>query len=210
MKRINLHPLTLRVWHWSNALLVILLIITGIQLRLSGVASLRPHDPALVVHKYAGWVMTASAVFWLFYTLVTGSLGRQFAIRRNDLRGILCQAKFYLISIFKGEENPFQPSPEEKFNPLQKLAYGTIMLVFTPILVLTGLPFNDVYLARKYVILWNLGGVLNAMHVIGGYVFVLYLIVHIYMATLGRTAASHIKGMILGYEEEPEGAKEEL
>jgi thiosulfate reductase cytochrome b subunit len=210
MKRIDLHPLPLRIWHWSNALLVILLIITGIQLRLSGVASLRPHDPALLVHKYAGWAMTASAVFWLVYTLVTGNLGRHFAIRRNDLRGIFRQAKFYLISIFKGEENPFQPSPEEKFNPLQKLAYGAIMLVFTPILVLTGIPFNDMNLARKYVILWNMAGILDAIHVTAGYVFVLYLIIHIYMATLGRTAASHIKAMILGYEEEPEGAEKEL
>jgi thiosulfate reductase cytochrome b subunit len=38
----------------------------------------------------------------------------------------------------------------------------------------------------------------------GAYVFALYLVVHIYMATLGRTASSHIKAMIVGYEEEPD------
>jgi len=46
--------------------------------------------------------------------------------------------------------------------------------------------------------------VLDATHVIIAYMFALYLIVHIYMATLGRTAFSHIKAMIVGYEEEPE------
>ncbi len=37
--------------------------------------------------------------------------------------------------------------------------------------------------------------------------FALYLIVHVYMATLGPTAFSHIKAMIVGYEEEPEEAE---
>ncbi len=45
---------------------------------------------------------------------------------------------------------------------------------------------------------------LDAIHVIGAYVFALYLVVHVYMATLGRTAFSHIKAMIVGYEEEPD------
>ncbi len=40
MKRIYLHPLPLRIWHWANALMVILLIITGIQLRIPGIAAL--------------------------------------------------------------------------------------------------------------------------------------------------------------------------
>jgi hypothetical protein len=34
--------------------------------------------------------------------------------------------------------------------------------------------------------------------------FALYLIVHIYMATLGWKASSHIKAMVVGYEEEPD------
>jgi hypothetical protein len=46
--------------------------------------------------------------------------------------------------------------------------------------------------------------VLGAIHVIVAYMFALYLIVHIYMATLGRKASSHIKAMIVGYEEEPD------
>jgi thiosulfate reductase cytochrome b subunit len=53
-------------------------------------------------------------------------------------------------------------------------------------------------------------GLLNAIHVIGAYVFVLYLFVHIYMATLGRTAASHIKAMIVGYEEESDEPVKEV
>ena len=203
MKRTYLHPLPLRIWHWLNALLVVILLITGAQLRIPGIASLRPNDPALMVHKYAGWAMAVSFVIWLVYGLVSDHLRRHYVMRRRDLKGVFSQARFYLFSIFRGEENPFLPSPEEKFNPLQKLAYGAIMGLLTPVLVVTGLLYSDILFFRKYILLWDIVGVLDAIHVIGAYVFALYLVVHVYMATLGRTAFSHIKAMIMGYEEEP-------
>jgi thiosulfate reductase cytochrome b subunit len=186
-----------------NALLVVILLITGAQLRIPGIASLRPNDPALMVHKYAGWAMAVSFVIWLVYGLVSDHLRRHYVMRRRDLKGVFSQARFYLFSIFRGKENPFLPSPEEKFNPLQKLAYGAIMGLLTPVLVVTGLLYSDILFFRKYILLWDIVGVLDAIHVIGAYVFALYLVVHVYMATLGRTAFSHIKAMIMGYEEEP-------
>jgi thiosulfate reductase cytochrome b subunit len=203
MKRTYLHPLPLRIWHWLNALLVVILLITGAQLRIPGIASQRPNDLALMVHKYAGWAMAVSFVIWLVYGLVSDHLRRHYVMRRRDLKGVFSQARFYLFSIFRGEENPFLPSPEEKFNPLQKLAYGAIMGLLTPVLVVTGLLYSDILFFRKYILLWDIVGVLDAIHVIGAYVFALYLVVHVYMATLGRTAFSHIKAMIMGYEEEP-------
>ena len=127
MKRIYLHSLPLRIWHWANALVVIILLVTGFQIRVPGIASLRPQDPALLIHKYVGWAMVVSWVFWVIYSLASGNLRRHYFFRKRDFGGIFKQTKFYLFSIFKGEENPFRPTPEEKFNPLQKLAYGAIM-----------------------------------------------------------------------------------
>jgi thiosulfate reductase cytochrome b subunit len=202
MKRTYLHPLPLRIWHWLNALLVVILLITGAQLRITGMASLRPNDPVLPVHKYAGWAMAVSSMIWLVYGLVTNHLSRHYALKGQDLKGVFSQARFYLVSIFRGEENPFKPSPDEKFNPLQKLAYGAVMCLFTPVLVVTGLLYSDIPFFRKYILLWDIVGVLDAIHVICAYLFALYLVVHLYMATLGRTAFSHIKAMIVGYEEE--------
>jgi thiosulfate reductase cytochrome b subunit len=210
MKRTYLHPFPLRIWHWGNALLVLVLIITGIQLRISGVPSLGPRHPSLWIHKYAGWAMVASCIFWLGYSLASRNLSRQYAFRARDFKGMFAQAKFYLISIFKGEENPFRPSPEEKFNPLQKLAYGSIMCIFAPILMVTGLLCSDIQFLRKYILLWDVAGVVNAVHVLGAYVFALYLVVHLYMATLGRTTFAHIKAMIVGYEEELDEAVKEV
>jgi thiosulfate reductase cytochrome b subunit len=204
MKKTDLHPLPLRVWHWANALLVLILMITGIQLRIEGVADLGPRSTSLLLHRYVGWAATASCIFWLVYSLTSRHLHRNYVFRRKDFQGIFRQARFYLFSMFRGEENPFRPSPEGKFNPLQKLAYGAIMCVFTPVLVVTGVLLNETFLFRKLILQWNIVGVLNALHVFGAYVFALYLVVHIYMATLGRTPFSHIKAMIVGYDEEPD------
>ena len=201
MKRVYLHPLALRIWHWANALIVVVLLITGIELRIPGVAALRVNSPALLAHRYAGWAMAISFLFWVVYSLTSGNLSRHYGIRRGDVKGIFRQAKFYLFSIFKGEENPFRASPDEKFNPLQKLAYGTIMFIFTPIIMVTGLFFSDVLFFRKYVLLLNAMKVLDAIHVIVAYLFIPYLIVHVYMATLGHKPSSHIKAMVVGYED---------
>ena len=204
MKGLYLHPLPLRIWHWANVLLVAFLVLTGIKLRLSGIAALPAHNTALFVHKYAGWGMTISSVFWLCYSLISGNLGRHYTFRREDFRGIFRQAEFYLFSIFRGAENPFRPSPEGKFNPLQKLAYGAVMCIFTAVLVLTGVLLGDIALFRKYILLLNIVGMLDAIHVVAAYLFAFYLIAHIYMSTLGSNVFSHIKEMIVGYVEEPE------
>ena len=74
--------------------------------------------------------------------------------------------------------------------------------------MVTGILFSDISFFRSYLLLWSLAGYVNAVHVIGAYLIALYLIVHFYMATLGRTAFSHTKAMITGYEEEPKSQAE--
>ena len=204
MKKVYLHPLPLRIWHWANATVVVLLITTGTQLRIPGIAAVRANSLNLQVHRYAGWAMTTSCLFWFLYSIASDTLRRHYVTGRLDPGGIFRQARFYLFSMFRGEENPFRPSSDEKFNPLQKLAYGIIMCIVTPLLVVTGILLSDILLFRKYMLLLNAVRTLDAIHVICAYVVVLYLVVHLYLATFGRTASSHIKAMIVGYEEEPD------
>jgi thiosulfate reductase cytochrome b subunit len=185
-------------------MMVMILIVSGIRLRILGIATLRPHDPVLLLHLYVGWAMAVSFLFWFTYGITGGHLRRNFLIKRGDITGILRQLKYYLVTIFRGEKDPFQPSAKEKYNPLQKLAYGTVMFIFVPIQMLTGLSFSHIGIMRKYVLLWDMAGLFGAIHVIGAYFFVLYLIVHFYMATLGPTVFSHIWAMIAGYEEAEE------
>jgi thiosulfate reductase cytochrome b subunit len=217
MKRIYLHSLPLRIWHWSNALIVIILLATGIYLRFSGVASLQPHDPYLIIHKYAGWAMTVSFLFWFIYSIISRNLLQNYLMRGRDIKGIWSQTVFYLYSIFRGEQNPFRPSAENKFNPLQKIAYGSVMFILAPMLIITGLLYTDIDVLRSSIIEWDAVGIANAIHIAAAYALLLFLIMHLYMATLGPSPLSHTRAMITGYEEEqdddpvesnPDGASE--
>ena len=202
MKQIYLHPLPLRIWHWISAFFVILLIATGFYLRLHGIAALRPHDPILLWHKGIGIGLIITTVFWFIYNAASGNIRRHYGIKKRDLPGIFAQAKFYAFSIFKGKENPFRASVADKYNPLQKMVYGAVMFIFIPVQALTGLLFVDIPVLRHQLLSWDLFAFIGAVHVIFAYVFILYLIVHLYMATLGETVFSHTKTMIVGYEEQ--------
>jgi thiosulfate reductase cytochrome b subunit len=92
---------------------------------------------------------------------------------------------------------------------MQKVAYFTVMVLFTPIILITGILFSDILYFVPYIN--AIGGlrILDALHVVVAYVFVLYVMVHLYMASLGHTTLAHTKAMILGYEEEEEERAEE-
>jgi thiosulfate reductase cytochrome b subunit len=70
-----------------------------------------------------------------------------------------------------------------------------------PLIIITGILFGNIM--QFYKILHAIGGLrmLDAVHVSVGYVFVIYLMVHLYMSTLGKNVFSHTKSMITGREE---------
>jgi thiosulfate reductase cytochrome b subunit len=204
MKRVWLHPFTLRAWHWFNTVVILLLIITGTQLRAPGVEVLSSYRTAVVVHKATGLIMAVSFLFWLAYSLTSRRVIKQYVIRLSDLAGIVKQGEYYAFGVFRGWHNPFHATTEAKFNPLQKVSYITIQFIVTPVIVATGILFGNILFFGGAIS--SIGGIriLDAIHVGVGYLFVIYLFVHIYMATVGRTPLIHIKAMFTGYEEEPD------
>ncbi len=201
MSKIYIHPLPVRIWHWTNAAIILVLIITGLQLRAPSVNIFSDYRLVVLLHKYCGFAMSFSFVFWFLYYLLTGGLKRHYILGLMDIEGMPRQLLYYMFHIFRGGKNPFNTSPNNKFNPMQKLAYSSIMFIFTPVMIITGIFFSDI----TYFFSWikAIGGLrmLDAIHVSAAYVFVLYLFVHIYMSTLGKKPYSHVKGMITGYEE---------
>jgi len=204
MKRIFLHTLTIRVWHWMNDLIVVLLAITSFQLRIPDLALFGAYRSAVLIHKYAGYAMAASFMFWLGYSLLSGNIRYNYVFRRKDLAGLFPQARFYLLGIFKGEANPFVPAAKAKFNGLQKIAYMSTMFIFTPLIILTGIVLSDIFYFRT--LIYSIFGgprLVDAFHVAVAYVFLVYMLIHMYMAIFLGTRLSHVKSMIFGYEEEP-------
>jgi thiosulfate reductase cytochrome b subunit len=204
MKKIFLHSLTIRIYHSVNTFIVALLTMTSIQLRAPDIALFGSYRSAVLFHKYAGYAMVASFIVWLGYSLLSGNLRRNYLIRRNDVANLFKQARFYLFGVFKGEMNPFVPSADAKFNGLQKIAYMSMMFIFTPVIIITGVLFSEILYFQSSIDL-IFGGVrtLDAVHIAVSYVFHIYFIIHTYMAIfLGNTLFSHVKAIIFGYEEE--------
>lgn len=204
-----LHPLPLRIWHWVNTLITLALIVTGVRLMISGLFPLLDYRTAVLLHKAAGFAMAGSFLFWLSYSIISGSFKRYYFLRSRDFKGLPLQVHYYLFGVFEGVANPFPTTPVEKFNPLQKIAYLSTMLVLTPVVVGSGVLYSNILLFRE--VISQMGGlkILDALHLSAAYVFVIYLIVHLYMSTMGRTPFSHMLEMFTGREEQTEISPEE-
>jgi thiosulfate reductase cytochrome b subunit len=200
MKGLYLHPLPIRIWHWINAFLILALIVTGLQLRVPDMRIFGDYRYAVALHKYLGFVLAGSFLFWLVAYLIAGGLVRHYALTPAEIKRVPAQAVFYLYGFFRGRPNPFAPSQKGKFNPLQKIAYSSLMFIFMPVIIATGILFSDILYFLPAIN--AIGGlrILDAIHVVFAYLFVIYLVVHLYMATLGKYWYSHVKAMVTGWE----------
>ena len=208
---IYLRPKPVRIWHWLNALGIITLCTTGAQIRFPEYVSLfGSYKSSILLHNTAGFVVSISFSIWFFYyTFVARKMTDLYLPNRDDLQsGLLRQAKYYFLTYFLGWKNPHHPSPEDKFNPLQKSAYLAIMFVLVPLVCLTGLLMTNVEPLRN--LIFMIGGLklLVGMHFLLACSLCAFLFTHVYLATLGHTPLAHFKPMWTGWEEEEEHAQE--
>jgi thiosulfate reductase cytochrome b subunit len=75
------------------------------------------------------------------------------------------------------------------------------MMVLVPIQFYTGLVLWDLQRFAGTVELLGGARVVDTIHVVLCIAFVVFILVHVYLTTLGRTASEHLKAMITGYEE---------
>jgi thiosulfate reductase cytochrome b subunit len=203
MHRMYLHPLPLRLWHWTNALGMVILALTGLQIRYVGTIDVLSFHTAVVIHNYTGFVVIANFFVWLLFHLFTDQARNYHAelSPREMFIGCLKQLVYYGYGMFKGLPNPFRVKRYHKFNPLQALTYQVVMLVFVPLQIITGLLLWDV--TRFSPIVDFVGGVrvVDTVHVLIFTVICCYIPFHAYLATLGHTPMEHIKAMVTGYED---------
>lgn len=206
-KKIYLHPLPIRIWHWVNAFGFIILIITGAQIRFPNTLHIFSFETAVDIHSWLGFILLANYFIWLIYYLVTGKiriyippLHRPVEFAKKALR----QAKFYGFGIMVGDQNPHHSTPDHKFNPMQQVSYLMIMAVLIPLQIVTGLFLWDPKLFSPLINI--IGGIqiVDLIHVGLWIFFSAFIIVHFYLATLGHTPLAHIVAMFTGYEEEHE------
>ena len=203
MNKLYVNPLPVRIWHWTNAIGFVLLIATGLQIRYAGQIQLVSFKTAVEVHNWIGFVLIGNFFIWLLFYLFTDKI----KVYHPELspmkyfRASFRQIQFYGYGIFRGDPNPHHVSAYRKFNPLQSMMYQIIMMLLVPIQFYTGVLLWDV--TRFSAMVDTLGGVrvVDTIHVLLFIFFSGFIIVHVYLASLGHTPLAHFKAMVTGYEE---------
>lgn len=199
-QRILLYKRYERFWHWSQAALVLTMLATGFEVH--GTYRLLGFEPAVRVHTLAAWALVTLWAFTIFWQFTTGEW-RQYI---PTLARVGAMARYYAIGIFTGAEHPYHKTAAKKHNPLQRLTYMMLLAVVSPLIWGSGL----LYLFRAFwpglgIDRWlTLEGVAWA-HTAGAFLMLSFVIVHVYLTTTGHTVFAHIKTMITGWEDVPDG-----
>ena len=198
--QIYLYSIWVRFWHLFNALLYLALIITGLSLQYSSKEySLISFKYAVSIHNICGIALLISYIFYLFANRFTSN-GTYYQFHLSGMYSrLLMQFRYYSFGIFKKEDPPFPLSVERKFNPLQKLSYVVVMYVFMPLIIVTGfgLFFPDI-LPSKII---GFSGIplTDLLHIITGFILSIFMLIHIYFCTIGKTPFANFKSMINGW-----------
>ncbi|WP_146604427.1 cytochrome b/b6 domain-containing protein [Rhodoplanes roseus] len=200
--RIYLLPLWLRLWHWANAALIIVLATTGASLHFSDSAfAVVPFARAARLHDIAGVAMVVLYIAFVIANAVTGNWWQYVPKPPGIMERSLRVMRYYAFGIMRGERDPHEPTPDTNFNDMQASAYLVVMYVAMPIVVITGLIFMFPQTAPDR--LFGFDGLfpVAVLHYVTGAAVVLFAILHVYLGTLGHTATSQYKTMITGWHE---------
>jgi thiosulfate reductase cytochrome b subunit len=197
--KIYFYPLWLRIWHGINALGIILLIVTGISMNSGFEESLISFKLIITVHNYAGVIITLNYLLFLIGNMVTSNKKFYIVKPKNFLKRPMKQAYYYAWGMFHGMKAPYPLSEKRKFNPLQKYTYIAVMYLIVPLVIISGigLMFPELIFNKVY----NISGVLitAVTHSAMGFFISIFLIVHLYIASIGKSPLDNFKSIVSGW-----------
>lgn len=197
------YPAFNRIWHWSQAGSIFLLMFTGA--RLMRMHQILSFETAVTVHTLTA---LALLLLWLFATfwLFTTEAWKQFIPKTEGLFRVM---RFYAWGVFHGEEHPYRKSYKRRHNPLQALAYLAVKIALFPAIWVSGL----IYLGYG---LWDdldnasfLLQIVANIHILSAFSIAAFVVVHTYLLTIGHGFLHHIRPMIFGFEKVELTAEEE-
>jgi thiosulfate reductase cytochrome b subunit len=217
--RVRRHALPVRLWHWLNALTVLILLMSGLMIfnahpRLYwGDYGANPDAPWLVIGSggalaFPGWITIpstyslADARIWhlaFAWVLALGLLAfLLWALVRGHIRRDLhlARAEWHPAAM----AGSLQAHDPLRYNPLQKLLYGAVLFGLLPLAVLTGLTMSPAMDAAWPWLLDLFGGRQSArsLHFIAAMGLCGFFLVH--MAALLRAGpVRHVGAMVTGW-----------
>jgi thiosulfate reductase cytochrome b subunit len=210
--KLYIHPLPIRIWHWTNAFLFVALIVTGIQIRYIGQIDLgMSFRTAVQWHNYTGFALGAGFIFWLFYHLFSKNMIRRYHTEPNREKfyvDSVKQVKYYALGMLRGERNPQHMTELREFNTLQSVTYQVVLMGLVPIQLATGLLLWDVKRFAGAVDLMGGVRVVDTVHVVLFVFFTAFVLAHAYIGSMGPKPMTHFKEMFTGYDEAEEEHEE--
>jgi thiosulfate reductase cytochrome b subunit len=186
-----------RFWHWTQAILIFGMLITGFEIH--GLYRLFGFEQALDYHIILAWTLIGLWAFAIFWHLTTGEW-RQYV---PTGKGLIPMMLYYGYGIFSGEAKPYHKTRRAKHNPLQRLAYLGFKVAIAPALWISGL-------LLLFYADWKetaLAGILSFeivawVHTAAVFALLIFLVGHLYMSlTMGHPWYAQLKSMFTGYEE---------
>lgn len=204
MKR---HGLVTRLWHWLNVVCVVVLFMSGLNISNAhrylywGDWGFSPHQAWLAVPRFPGWMTIpdyyslAVARDWhvlMAWPFAIGLLVMWIAMLASrhfwrDLRTQRAEWTWAAIRADIAKHLRFDFSHEgSKYNFLQRLAYGVVLGVFLPMMVLTGMAISPGIEPAMPWLVDGLGGRQSArsLHFIFAFATMAFFVVHVVMVLI--------------------------
>ncbi len=192
-KRTYIYKSFERFWHWSQALLILFLALTGFEIHSS--YHLFGFDNAVKMHDIAAWAFLVLIIFAIFWHFVTGEY-KQYIPTTKLIKE---QINYYIFGIFKNAPHPTKKTVYNKFNPLQRLIYLGLKILVIPVQVLSGFAYLYYMYPES---IWHSSGLnyIAVIHTFGAFVLLAFVIAHVYLTTTGHTPMASIIAMLTGWE----------
>lgn len=219
--RIFRHRLSTRLWHWINAVAVIVMLMSGLTIsnahprlywgqygaNFDTAWLALPHFPGWMTipshynlalarewHFAFAWVLAFGLLIYLARALMNGHFRNDIALSRKEISPshLRDDVKRHLRFEFE--------TPGGGYNPLQKVAYSLVLFLLLPGLILTGLTLSPGMNAALPWLVDLFGGRQSArsIHFICAGSMATFIIVHL-LLVLAAGPANEIRSMITGW-----------
>ena len=198
----------IRLWHMLNAIFILVLIITGLSMQYSNPdVFLIPFPISVRMHNVSGIGLTASYLLFITGNNISGN-GKHYRIQWQGLKkSLLVQLQYYLWGYFKKQSPPYPINEERKFNPLQALTYALSVYIGFPLVMISG--WGLLYPETIIDGIFGVSGMVltDLVHVIMGFLLSIFMIVHIYLCTMGLHPLGNFRAIITGWHHVGENNK---
>jgi len=195
-----LYSLHTRIWHWVNAILFLILVVTGFNMHFADIDdSILPFDLSVELHNISALLLIVGYLFYLVTSIINGNIKNYMPNFGEIFTRLYRQTRFYLYDIFLGRPHPYPPEKGNKFNPLQKATYIVVMFILFPVLIVSGIVMFFPSIAPEEMFKYPGIYPIALVHYITSILFVIFLIIHVYLSTTGDRVSYLLKGMITGY-----------